>query len=148
MKFTKYLILLGACLLIGSCPNAGIYDIKIEIGDYENQLQSWNSQNLLDYKLSLKFKDHDWLESAVVIVENGIPENSDPPSWLAKGKKSIINDFFSFIKEEEKRLRDAHNGYNICELYVQYNTEYHYPRYIFSEYKQSAFERNIFTMGY
>jgi hypothetical protein len=133
MELQKCFVVFGLCLLMGSCPEYPDpkYDLYIKIGDYENQLDAWNSQNMLDYKLLLSFFDHDWSESAVVIVKNGVPESSAPPTWLAKGHRSTVPEFFSFIKEEEKRIRDAYTGFNVCELYVQYNTEYHYPKYIF-----------------
>jgi hypothetical protein len=48
MRLIKCVVVFGSCLLFGAC----IFwkgDLDIDIGDYENQLDAWNSQNMLDY---------------------------------------------------------------------------------------------------
>jgi hypothetical protein len=126
MRFTKCIVVFGLCLLIGSCPSGP----EIDIGDYEYHLEEWNRQNLLDYKLMLQCSDYrggHTKKQAVITVKNGIPESSDPLEWLTGGEMSTVPDFFSFIKEEEKRLEDANAS---RRLIATYNTEYHYPRVI------------------
>ena len=126
MKLVKCIVVFGLCLLVGSCPEPGI---TINIGDYEYHLEMWNNQNILDYQLSVTFRFSNEREQAVVFVKNGIPESSDPPTWLANGKKSTVSDFFSFIKEEERRLMG--NGRGIWDqagfFIVNYDIKYHYP---------------------
>ena len=102
IRFIKYFIILPLCLLMWSCLD------YISIGDYEEHLEAWNRMGLLDYKLSLSYRtdlDDEFPQKAIIIVKNGIPESSDPPSWLTRGEKSTIPDFYSFIKNEEKRLQ-------------------------------------------
>jgi hypothetical protein len=117
---------------MGSCPLSP----DINIGDYENQLEEWNRQNMLDYKLILKCTDFHgggWhttkatKKQAVITVRNGIPESGDPPEWLTGGEMSTVPEIFSFIKEEEKRLKDINAS---RRLIVKYNNEYHHPRAI------------------
>ena len=109
----------------------------ISIGDYEEHLEAWNRMGLLDYKLSLSYRpdlDDEFPQKAIIIVKNGIPESSDPPSWLTRGEKSTIPDFYSFIKNEEKRLQKVKH-LKKSYLKVKYNIVYHYPSYIsFKDY--------------
>jgi disulfide oxidoreductase YuzD len=129
MRFIKCFVVFGLCLLMGSCPVGP----EIDIGDYEYHLEEWNKQNMLDYKLMLKRSDYGGgptikqVVTAVITVRNGIPESSDPLEWLESGKMSTVPKFFSFIKKEEKRLKDDHS---FSTLIAKYNTEYHYPMVI------------------
>jgi hypothetical protein len=118
MKFTKCFIIIGLCILMGSC---NIYGPSINIGDYENQLEAWNKQNMLDYRLRVSKSPS---KQAVIIVKNGIPERSEPPEWLTSGEMSTIPEFFYFIKESQKEIKNGG-----C-LIANYNTEYHYPKVI------------------
>ena len=106
----------------------------ISVGDYEEHLKKWNKLNILDYQLSLSLRkniDDNFPKKAIIIVKNGIPESSDPPSWLTNGEKSTIPEFFSFINKEVKRLdnvKHSKKGY----FRVWYNIVYHYPTEIYS----------------
>jgi hypothetical protein len=126
MKSIKCIIIFPLCFLMGSCPVGP----EIDIGDYEYQLEKWNNQNLLDYTLVLSFSDRRseyTVKRAVITVRNGIPESSDPPEWLTSGEKSTVPNFFSFIKKEEKKIKEYNDS---SRLIAKYNTEYHYPRFI------------------
>lgn len=131
MRFIKQFVILSLSLSMGTCVIADNGELDIDIGYYENHLEAWISQNILDYQIKVTHFKHNPVKRGVVIVKNGIPESSDPPTWLERGYKSTVMDFFSFIKEEEKRLRDTFDGKNDCRLEVRYNREYHYPRRIF-----------------
>jgi len=126
MRFVKYIVILPLCLLLGSCPAP---DVEINIGDYDEQLEAWNYQNMLNYQLLLVYYYEGYSKSkqAVVTVKNGIPESSDPADWLASGEKSNIPDFFSFIKEQEKKFEKGRFFQNSYHFKVGYNSEYHYP---------------------
>jgi hypothetical protein len=132
MRFIKGFFVLCLCVLLGTCfPDDGV--LEIDIGDYEAQLASWNSQNMLDYQLSIKESEAatGLRNEAVISVKNGIPESSDPPSWLEEGRLSTIPELYSYIKKEEKRMRDKpKNKYDRASFKVSYDTEYHYPKYI------------------
>jgi hypothetical protein len=94
--------------------------------EVENEQEAWNAQNLLDYKLSVI--EYHRSKKAEIMVKNGIPESSDPPDWLAGGNMSTVQEFFSFVKEEEKRWEGVHF------LMVAYHPVYHYPRNIYGAY--------------
>ena len=143
MKFVYCLITLSLCLLIENCNTdepvavdsyVGVY---INIGDYENKLETWNKMNTLDYLLFLKYhisyvgeKGEAW-----VTVKNGIPESSDPPEWLAEGKISSVDELFSYIKNEViKRETDA-SIEKARWVKVEYNPVYPYPMYISCDYE-------------
>jgi len=126
MRFIKYFAILPLCLFLGNCDTSDSSP-KINIGDYDNQLAAWNSQNMLDYKLRVVFygRGHpDNPKRALVIVKNGIPESSNPPEWLTNGEMSTMPDFFSFIKEEENSIMNTNA---LVSLYAKYDTVYHYP---------------------
>jgi hypothetical protein len=113
---------------MGSCPISPLSH-EIDIGDYEGQLDAWNKQNLLDYKLTvecyaLQHTDEHRTDRAVITVRNGIPESCYPPEWLESGEMSTVTEAFSFIKEEEKRIKKSTT---LGMLVVRYDTEYHYP---------------------
>lgn len=124
-------IVLSLFLLLGACDLSGNDDcyLNIDIHDYEEQLAAWNSQNMLNYRIVVDYRGHGGGWSAVINVHNGIPESNDPP-----GKNLTIPAFYSFIKKEEKRVRDEYKkGGSNCSFYVRYNAVYHYPIWIFSE---------------
>jgi len=127
MRFVKYFVIVGLSLLMGACP-LWERELDIDIGDYESQLEAWNSQNMLDYLFVVEY----WFnrpEGALITVRNGIPESSDPKYWLEEGHISTIPEFYSLIKNREESMKDEHgNGGNrSLSLKVSYNTEYHYP---------------------
>jgi hypothetical protein len=120
-------------------------DLEIDIGDYENQLDEWNSQNILDYKLEVTGYHGRYNYSTVHITEtynvkNGIPDR--PSSFFGKNVMTIP-DIYSFIKEEEERIRNVYNGINRSYFNVQYDTEYHYPVQISSgvDHRFGSYER-------
>jgi hypothetical protein len=129
---------------MGSCPNPNSDLFDIDIGDYEGQLEAWNDMNVLDYRLFLTYLSNGYdrnLKQALITVKNGIPESSEPSGWLPGGNISTVPELFSFIKEEEERLRDGRflldsPGY----FYVYYDFQYHYPDLI--EYAHSANSSN------
>jgi hypothetical protein len=126
MRFTKYFVVFGLCLLMGSCP----FGPNIDIGYYDELLDAWNKQNLLDYKLDMGFSKYSSREgkAATIIVRNGIPETSAPLEWLESGEMSTVPEIYSFIKEEAERIKKANAS--STGLYVSYNTVYHYPNQI------------------
>jgi hypothetical protein len=68
--------------------------------------------------------------SAFYNVKNGIPENLF--SEHSRLKEATISGIYSFIKEEDERIRNVYNGINRSYLHVQYDDEYHYPTQISS----------------
>jgi hypothetical protein len=107
MKLTKCFLVIGLCVLMGSCPVEINYQyMNINIGDYDNQLAAWNDQNMLDYQLLLVYKSFGDSIRAFITVKNGIPENSNPLEWLASGEKATVPEFFSFIMEQKERIRE------------------------------------------
>jgi hypothetical protein len=122
-------------------------ELEIDIGDYEEQLAAWNSQNMIDYRLVVglysgyynRYSRYPF--TGYFNVTNGIPDNSNPNSYY-KDKKTIP-EIYSFIKEEEEKIRNAYNGINRSYLNVQYDAKYHYPvritagiDHLFGEYWQ------------
>jgi hypothetical protein len=139
MKLIKYFIVLSLCFFLCSCPVADDSDLEIDIGDYEGQLSAWNSQNLLDYQLSVEERDHTGGDKADIYVKNGIPESSDPPSWLEDGWLSTIPEFYSYIKQVEEGIRNVpKSDYKRASFKVSYNTEYHYPNYIATNFSYGS----------
>jgi hypothetical protein len=130
MRFVKGFVILGLCILMGTClPDDGI--LVIDIGDYENQLAAWNGQNMIDYQIRLEYSSPSNIEFALITVKNGIPICSDPSYWLEYERPSTISEFYSYIKGKEIDVRDEYKGGNSsCSLKVSYNNEYHYPRSI------------------
>jgi len=125
MKVAKSFFIFGLSLLMGTCVSwEG--DLDIDIGDYENQLIAWNSQNMLDYQLYVRDTTGHIPEEAHVTVKDGVPESSDPSYWLEYHQKSTIPEFYSYIKKLEKDKRDEYKGGN-CSLKVSYNNKYYYP---------------------
>jgi len=124
MRFIICFAAFSLCLFLGNCDTSD-YSSKIDIGDYDNQLAAWNSQNMLDYKLRVGFYGRGNSKRAFLIVKNGIPENSVPPEWLTNGEMSTIPEFFSFIKEEENSIMTTNAS---VSLYAKYDTIYHYPK--------------------
>jgi hypothetical protein len=105
-------------------------NLDIDIGDYNNQLEAWNSQNMLDYQLVVRFRNGSGKrEYAEIHVKNGIPVSSNPPERIAEGRglKTVL-EFYSYIKEREKAMRDWHKETtDRYSLKVRYDTTYHYP---------------------
>lgn len=126
MKFIKYCIVFCLCFLLGSCPME--VELDIDIGDYENQLEAWNSQNMLDYyQLKVEYWDssNPWDELITVKDDSATTESL----WIVDAEEYTIPEFYSRIKRYEKGMNDALNGgrYILLRLKVSYNTEYHYP---------------------
>jgi hypothetical protein len=141
MRLIQGFIVLCLCVLLGTCfldKNDGVFDV--DIGDYEEQLYAWNSRNMLNYEIKIDYRvGAPQPEKAFVTVKNGIPECNYPSYWLKYKRPSTIPEFYSLIKSYEKTFTDAHNSgdNNLMRLKVNYNTEYHYPSLIISEYKDS-----------
>jgi len=151
MRFITYFAVFGLCLLTGACePGNDNGDIDIDIGDYENQLEAWNSQNMLDYQISLSYwYPNMWQGIHNIIVKNGIIENNDCSYWwVERGSESTIPEFYSLIKYYEKTMKDAHNsGDNrSLSLNVSYNTKYHYPSSIITKENDNTTEWTINLM--
>ena len=126
MKFISILFIILLCIFQNSCPHLGI---DIDIGDYDYHLEMWNNQNMLDYQLEVYFRDN-ISKQAIISIKNGIPESSDPSSWIVSNEKSTVPDFFFFIKDEEEKINNESRaslftaaGYFI----VRYDNKYHYP---------------------
>jgi hypothetical protein len=134
VRLTECLAVLGLSLLIGACV-LGKGDFYIDIGDYENQLEAWNSQNMLDYQLNMVSGHASYKQSALITVRNGIPISSDPSYWITNNLSSIP-ECYSYIKLREKILKDEYESGSSasCSLEVTYNTEYHYPSYITTKF--------------
>jgi len=109
-------------------------ELDIDIGEYETHLEEWNSQNMLDYQLEVRRPWGDYVYRSFGIievfnVEDGIPD-INPAFYYEYKLQATVPAIYSFIKEQEERIRDAYNGINPSYLSVQYNTEYHYPTQI------------------
>jgi NADH:ubiquinone oxidoreductase subunit len=109
----------------------------IDIGDYEAQLAGWDSLNMLNYQLSIVDSSGmggSYDKSVVINVKNGIAESSEPPYWLESwlGRQmTTIPEIFSYIKNEEKRMRDwPKNRYETAYFNVYYHSELYYPTLI------------------
>jgi hypothetical protein len=63
--------------------------------------------------------------SAFYNVKNGIPEHLF--SEHSRLKEATISGIYSFIKEEDERIRNVYNGINRPYLHVQYHPVCHYP---------------------
>jgi hypothetical protein len=100
MRFTKCFIAFGLSLLMGACVlEKG--DLDIDVGDYENQLKAWNSQNMLNYQLEVSCPHGNYAYNSfgmgyVINVENGIPDRNYLTPDI-KNKKTIP-DIYTFIK--------------------------------------------------
>jgi len=127
-------IALGLFFLISACDSGIFY---VDIGDYEYQWEAWNSQNMLDYQLIVRYRYPNMAHIAKIIVKNGTPEGNDSTSkgWIKNGLPSTIPEFYSRIKNYEKNMKDAHNNGDkrSMSLEVSYNTEYHHPNSIVSK---------------
>ena len=109
-------------------------ELDIDIGDYEYHLEAWNSQNMLNYQISMErdCKTHTGIINSTFVfnVKNGIPDKDTSSSFFYMLKEATVPEIYSFIKEEEERIRNVYNGINRPYLHVQYDTEYHYPTHI------------------
>jgi hypothetical protein len=130
MRLIKCFVVFGLSFLTGTCGLPS--NLDIDIGDYNNQLEAWNSQNMLDYQMVVRyFATNGSKKYANITVKNAIPESSNPLEWIANGRLSTVPEFYSYIKREEKRIRDSHKkNINSYSLKVRYDTTYHYPREI------------------
>jgi len=137
MRLITCFVALSLCLLAGACEfNNGNGDIDIDIGDYEDHLEAWNNQNMLEYQLNVgSWSSRPYPQGALVTVRGGIPESSDPSYWLEESQMSTIPEFYALIKYYEKGMNDAHNsGDNrSLSLKASYNIEYHYPHSIITK---------------
>ena len=134
MRFVTCFAVLGLSLVMGACFLNGT--LNIDIGNYEAQLAAWNNQNMRDYLLYVSIFDFTGMPTdALVTVKDGTPVSSDPPSWLEEGRRSTIPEYYSLIKSEEKEIITKHKKTTTDSytLTVKYNTEYRYPKYIYSE---------------
>jgi hypothetical protein len=117
MKFFKFIAIFLLCLFLGTCVlEKG--ELNINIGDYDNQLAAWNSQNMLDYQLYEAVWFPTYPETALITVRNGISNYNNLGTLM-----STVSEAFSYIKKKEKNMR-------LRSLNVSYDTEYHYPSFI------------------
>jgi hypothetical protein len=100
-------------------------DLEIDIGDYENQLEMWNNQNMLDYQIEVTYRqgryDYNspgWIET--FNIKNGIPDVISSGYMKNKG---TIPEIYSSVKEEEEMIRNVYNGINRSYYNVQYDTD-------------------------
>jgi hypothetical protein len=135
---TIHVFIFGFCLLMGSCPTE--YFLDIDIGDYKGQLVAWNSQNMFDYQLKVRCFENTEGGDYFTVVKDGITKSRTPEQFTG-WKMSTIPEFYSFIKEEEERVRDRHKKHGIDghRFKVSYNPEYHYPDYIESSFTKTLF---------
>jgi len=128
MKLIKFIGIILFCLFLGSCPHPGI---DILIGDYDYHLEAWNSQNMPDYTLLLDYYSKiPSINRVFITVKNGTPVSSEPEVWIAAGKMSTVPDIFSFILEEEKKLRNSRCIETKGYFQVRYDSQYHNPNSI------------------
>jgi len=105
-------------------------ELDIDIGEYNYHLEAWNDRNMLDYIILVR-KPHGYYgynsfgSGMEFIVKNGIPDR--PPIAELRLKQGTIPEIYTFIKEEEERIRNIYNGTNRSYLHVKYHTVYHYP---------------------
>ena len=131
MRFIKCFIVLCLCLFMGNCPKGYDGKLDIDIGDYDNQLEAWNSRNLLDYQIRVAYSEPSGPQEALITVRGGIPE-SGSSGIPGLGSRSTVIELYSSIKVLEKNKRDGYeSGYS--SLKVSYNAEYHYPHEIISK---------------
>jgi len=127
LNISKYFIIFCLIFLIGACTleKGSLY---VDIGDYEAHLAAWNSQNLLDYQIEA-VRWYGPPIRAIITIKDGILESINNTYWLEYGLETSIPDFYSFIKEAEKRIKNEHNyrDKRALSLNVSYNTMYHYP---------------------
>jgi len=105
-------------------------ELDIDIGDYEHHWEAWNNQNMLDYTILTRkaygYYDYDnFVSGTEFIVKNGIPDK--PPVSDLRLTEGTVPGIYSFIKEEEERIRNVYNGINRSYLRVKYHPVYHYP---------------------
>jgi hypothetical protein len=55
MRLIKCFVVFCLCLLTGTCGLPS--NLDIDIGDYNNQLEAWNSRNMLDYQFTIKYRN-------------------------------------------------------------------------------------------
>jgi hypothetical protein len=124
MKLIKCFAVFGLCFLTGTCGLPS--NLDIDIGGYNKQLEAWNSQNMLDYQMVVRQHTGSGGGKRVIYVKNGNPIR--PPGWIANGWRSTVPEFYSFIKEREKTMRDWNKeDTDSYRLKVKYDTTYHYP---------------------
>jgi len=124
MRINIYFVVLGLCLLTGSCDsNGGTLDI-IDIGDYEYHLEAWNSLNMFDYQISAEYSYPGIKEQDYISIRNGIPESGSPV--IPGLGMSTIPELYSWLK----KVKSGNTNTHFDSFKVVYNTEYHYPNEI------------------
>ena len=146
MKIFIYIIVFALILIDQTSCIIDRNGPDIDIGNYEKNLENWNSQNLLNYQLTIRYDnylDDNVTEHVIIIVKNGIPESSNPPKWLEKGQISTVLDFFSYIKKEEKRFRGNNSPLTKTGYFeVSYHYNLYYPNNIRAAISTSASNRS------
>jgi len=147
MRFTKcFMVLcLCLCLFMGNCSQEpqGNDELDIDIGDYENHLEAWNSQNMLDYQIKVYYDPPSGQSprQALIIVRGGIPESGSPIPGLSP--ISTIPELYSWFEEVKSYDPNTNSG----SFKVSYNTEYHYPnQIIINGYSHNGTRWQIFVM--
>jgi hypothetical protein len=126
MRLIKCFVVFGLSFLTGTCGLPSHLDI--DIGDYNNQLEAWNSQNMLDYQMVVSYRDGGGGGGTVISVKNGIPESYTLPEKVPGKMLLTVPEYYSFIKEREKAMKDWHKETtDSYSLKVRYDTTYHYP---------------------
>jgi len=134
MRYVKVIGIFFLGLFMCACV-IGKGDLEIDIGDYENQLAAWNSQNMNDYQLYVEDRGGYYPEFVFITIKNNIPEYSVPSYWLDYNRTSTIPDYYSLVKSYENKLTEVHNkgDSSSLSLKVSFNTEYHYPNKIITK---------------
>jgi len=109
-------------------------ELDIDIGDYEYHLEAWNSRNMLNYTIEVSrpwgnYAYHTFGAIEAYNVKNGILD-INPVFYHEFISQATVSGIYSFIKEEEERIRNVFNGRERSYLHVKYNTEHHYPTQI------------------
>jgi hypothetical protein len=135
MKIIECAAALAMCFSLAACYVVIEYPpgLNIRIGNFAQERDDWEDQNMLNYQLELSSMSHIGPGiNTLVIVENGEPVSSEPPSYLTEGSLLTIPKIYTYIEDAERHLREIYkNGeYDFVEMEVIYNTEYHYPEEI------------------
>jgi len=139
MKFVTYFVALGLCLLTMAC-DSGVDDTDIDIGDYENQLEAWNAQNMLDYQIEEDFFSPSRRQYTYLTVRNGVSE-SGSSGILGMSSISSVPELYAWIIN----MKNGDSNTSFGSFKVGYNTEYHYPNEIIKTGRNST-DRWHFTV--